>query len=191
MLAAALLLAAPAQPAEIRIAPEKPSLQAGDFPTFKVELRNVSKKPLQILDIGDGSESHWVNPHIGWSILQVGDRQTHPDDTPKALVARCGNMNSTAPEMFHTVAPGATSKFSFWPMDFDARKPGKYRIVFYYEVDPNDKPRVTTPPTPSPEGFIVGDFGGLPKALLPKYRALTPLKLKSNEVRFEIRSSGP
>ncbi|RYG38797.1 hypothetical protein EON81_02675 [bacterium] len=174
MLAAILLLAAPA-PAEVWITPTKPVFLSNEYVSFKVELKNLCQKPIEILEVGDGSAEHWVKPFIGWSVLRANEKAKHPEATPALHLARCGNVNPTVSEMFHPVAPGETRLIlnGGGPLDF-SREPGEYRIVFYYEIDPKA-------PTRMDEGL-----GGLPEGLLPRYKALTPMKLRSNEVRFKV-----
>lgn len=181
MLTIATFLVLGAQTAELRIAPEKTTFAPDEVPIFRVELTNHGKRALNLLDVGDGSESHWINPHVGWSVLPEGGKSKHPVATPAVLLPRCGNMNTTNEEAFRTLGPGEKASFRFAPIDFDKNKPGKYRIVYYYEVDPKDTPRLVLEQAPA--------FGGLPPRLLPKYRSLTPLKLVSNEVHFEIAAS--
>jgi len=167
----ATILAAP--PAvELVLSIKDPIFTAEKGPVFSATLKNNGPKPIQILDIQDGSAHHWSNPHIGMAWMPV-NREPMPTATPKCTIGRCGNVNPILPEMFHEIAPGKSTPLSLGWLFYEPPQPGRYRVAFYYEVVAGG----------TPKGVGASDEA----KILQKYSALTPMKLRSNVIFVTVK----
>lgn len=157
---------------EVQLAAVASQREPGSPRTFTVTLVNRSKKTLHLMLPGDGSESHWRNPHIGWSVLPSAKGQ-HPNATPKYGMGRCGNVNSITADEFFDLAPGKSRALGGWLMP-PSFGPGQHRVKFYYEIVADDK---------MPRGLAQIPMN---EELVAKYRALTPVRASSNEVIVNV-----
>ncbi len=148
---------------------------------LEVEVKNISPKALTLARPGDGSFYGWRAPSVGWSVLAEGESAAHPTDTvPSETQPRCGNHSVLSEKDLFEVAPGdSETLLSNWrtvPYDRLA-KPGKYRLVFYYQaIPPSLRAQLTKDATPGT--FFHRLQGGAPQGV---YR--------SNEIEVEL--TGP
>lgn len=170
-LIAACLLAAPPI-ASLNLTIQNAVIQQGEQLILRATISNTSKKVIKLLETQDGSAHHWSNPQIGLAWMP-DSREPMPTETPKCTSPRCGNVNPITAEMFTDLAPGKTAPVSLGWLPIETPKAGRYRVALYYEVVPGGKPR---------------GLGALQEGeLMEKYKALTPLKLRSNLVWVTIK----
>lgn len=159
---------------ECRLALELPAvIKKGEYPQAKVRVTNAGTSPVTLVKPGDGSESAWRTPFIGWSILPAGSSAAHPPKHSARVGARCGNVNPLTPSEVFELKAGAHAELGDWVGLPPLLKPGKYRVVFYYANVPNSK------------------WSGLPlgkhdEAAMTRVRSSTPVALMSNEVEVEF-----
>ena len=101
------------------------------------------------------------------------NREPMPAATPKCTIPRCGNVNPITAEMFKDLAPGKSAPISLGWLPIETPAPGRYRVAIYYEVVPGGKPK--------------GVGATEETAILEKYQALTPMKLRSNVVWVTVK----
>jgi len=176
--AAVLLLSQLARAAadELSLKLESPeqTIHVGDFARFEVTVSNESKKPLTLVEPGDGSECKWRTPIIGWSAIAADDRVSkHPKEPPRDSRPRCGNVNSLKLDEVFTLQPGNSRKLAAWVGAPTFAMPGKYRLVFYYSNQP-DLPM---------QGVLLGKHDD---GVLEKIKQSHPCHLMSNEVIVDV-----
>jgi hypothetical protein len=131
--------AAPA-PLELRITAKEASLTLGQQPQITATLTNKGNAPVTLVLPGDGSESGWRTPLVGFSSIKLDkDKPRHPATVPLYRGARCGNVNALKSNEVFTLAPGKSQDLTDWIGSPSLPEPGSYSVVFYYANDPGLK----------------------------------------------------
>ena len=74
---------AAAEDVALKIHAPQAAIHSGDTPSFDATIINQGKKPVTLVLPGDGSESGWRTPVVGWSVVSAAEpRQTHPAEPP-------------------------------------------------------------------------------------------------------------
>ena len=163
---------------ELRITPPAGPILAGGFPQFAAEIENTGSGAVSLILPGDGSESKWRTPVVGWSILPADRPElAHPAEPPLLRGGRCGNVNSLQLSEVFTLKPGEKRALGDWIGQPRFDRPGRYRVVFYYQNLPELRFRGLAAKAPSAR--IVREF-----------RASTPCLLRSREMVVEVRPPG-
>lgn len=157
-----------AQDLVLTITPPSSPLHVHSYLPFSARVTNAGKRAVLLTQPGDGSESGWRTPVVGWSILPVGDARLHPALPPRNTTPRCGNVNTIRRDEVFVLNPGGSTALEYVGVPrFEAA--GRYRIKFYYQNTPDTAP------------------GGLPfephdAEALALMKKSTPCLLKSNEL---------
>lgn len=138
---------------------------------FKIRIVNEGSKPVTLVRPGDGSESGWRTPIVGWSAIPAGDKtKRHPRKFRPPKIPRCGLMNPLKSKELVQVASGKTLEMTAgWIGGPRISRPGKYRVVLYYINRPDLKWKMVQNP-----------------GLMKRVRASTPCALQSNEIEVVI-----
>lgn len=146
------------------------------YTEFSVRITNTGKRAAILTMPGDGSESGWRTPLVGWSILPAQDAEArHPELPPRNTEGRCGHVNSIGRDEVFVLNPGECRALAdvagpWFPQE------GRYRVVFYYQNLPALKPGGAP--------FAPHD----PTALALMQRS-TPCLLRSNELQVSVLPS--
>ena len=140
--------------------------------TFR--LCNNGKGPVTLVMPGDGSDSSWRTPVVGWSFLPVGSGKPHPTHPKNGVLGRCGNINTLEPHEIFVLRPGDGKDLKHWIGCSQLPPAGTYRVVFFY----SNLPRMKWSGLPSIEGHD--------PAAMARVQESTPVSLVSNEVVVEI-----
>lgn len=173
-----LLLASPAAADDLVLKIEAPraAIHVGGAPDLKPTIVNQGAKPVALVLPGDGSESKWRTPVVGWSVLSADElAQKHLPEVPVFHGGRCGNINAIKLKEVFTLQPGESRSLGEWAGQPALAAPGRYRVVFYYQNIPDLK--IT--------GIPLGEHE---TGALDKIAHSTPCKLMSNEVVVEVLS---
>ncbi len=160
-----------AQTVELRLSAPKTTWRLKDYPRFAVTLRNNSAAPLTLVEPGDGSESGWRTPVVSWSVLPAKSVVKHPTHATPGHILRCGNMNPLAASEIFTLAPHQSRSLGGWLGVPPLRKPGRYRVKFFYANIPG-QPWV--------------DEGQNDALLIQRVRRSSQCSLASNEIILTI-----
>ena len=125
---------------DLHIAAKDASLILGQQPHITATITNNGKAPVTLVQPGDGSESGWRTPLVGFSSVKIDkDKPTHPATVPLYRGGRCGNINALKRNEVFTLAPGKSQDLSEWIGSPPFTEPGTYSVVFYYANDPARK----------------------------------------------------
>lgn len=138
----------------------------------KIRINNTGRVPVTLVMPGDGSESRWRTPVVGWSFLPVDSMERHTIQPPRVL-GRCGNINRLSPAEVFVLKPGDGKDLVQWVGFPYSLSPGKYRAVFFY----SNIPRLKW------SGVPLGEHD---QASMKRIKRSTFVALESNEVLVEI-----
>lgn len=126
---------------DLHIAARETSLTLGEQPSIRATITNRGSAPVTLVLPGDGSESGWRTPLVGFSSINVGrgGKPRHPTEVPLYHGGRCGNINSLKSDEVFSLAPGESKALGDWIGSPQLTEPGTYRVVFYYANDPGLK----------------------------------------------------
>lgn len=160
------------QPAglELKITAASTTIKTGEYPKIAAVITNKGDKAVTLVMPGDGSESGWRTPLVGWSVIQHDARLSHPAAVPLYKGGRCGNMNPLTKEEVFTLQPGASKQLT-WIGGPECAAGQKYRVVFYYS---------NVPETTWRRG--AGDAEAM-KQVKQSFKCL----LRSNEIEIEVK----
>jgi hypothetical protein len=80
---------------DLHISAKETSLAPAQQPQITATITNKGSAPVTLVLPGDGSESGWRTPVVGFSSIKVGkDKPKHPADVPRYRGGRCGNINA-------------------------------------------------------------------------------------------------
>jgi hypothetical protein len=159
----------------LRVQTKKTEYTTKEAIPLTVTITNRGPTPVTLVQPGDGSESGWRTPTVGWSVLPADDaKAAHPEQMPKQeLFGRCGNRNPLAAEEMFVLRPSETRTIAAGWFGPPVRE-GKQRLVFYYHNDPSLKWK---------------GIGGDDPALLARVKDTFPCLLKSNEITLTIKQA--
>ena len=125
---------------DLHITAKDASLTLGQQAQITATITNKGKAPVTLVLPGDGSESGWRTPLVGFSSVKMDkDKPQHPSTVPLYRGGRCGNINALKSNEVFTLAPGKSQDLSAWIGCPQLPEPGTYSVVFYYANDPNLK----------------------------------------------------
>jgi hypothetical protein len=159
--------------------PPKQPFWVGDYPNFTVTISYRGSNSVTLVEPGDGSECGWRTPVCGFSIIPENARTAkHPASPSPPRGERCGNINPFKLSEVFVLQPGQSRRvFASAGMPMFER-PGRYRLVFYYQNIPDLK--------------ISGSpLGPHEKGALEGIRASTPCRLVSNEIVINVMPKIP
>ena len=118
----------------LTLVPETPILGVGETTAIKFHITNNGNETVTLVNPGDGSEVGWRTPILRWWVIEDGNITEHPTEFEGT---RCGNIQALKWNEVFTVAPGETKVIdkSLWLSPF--RKPGTYRVKFFYDNRPS------------------------------------------------------
>ena len=168
----AVSLSAMAQNLVLTIGPPTNTIHVGDYPQFTVTIVNQTTNSVTLVEPGDGSDSKWRTPFVGWSVLGPDDKEAqHPKDPP-VETRDCGNINPIKLSEIFTLRPSERRRLS-WVGYPQFREPGRHHLVFYYQNIPNL----------NVHGILMGpNENGTIEAM----HNSTPCRLVSNEIVVDI-----
>lgn len=137
-----------------------------------VRLTNVGRTPCTIVRPGDASDMGWRQPHIAWVVETL-----EGEVVPEPARARCGNFNALTAEDFVELSPGESRDFFDWIGEPMVQQAGRYRIAFRWEFAPDARW--------AHDAFRGADLD----QLLPRLRALPPLRLCSEFLELDLAGS--
>jgi hypothetical protein len=121
----------------LHIAAKETTLTQGQDAKITATISNKGQKPVTLVLPGDGSESGWRTPLIGWSAIKGEMAANHPKTLPLFRGKRfCGNINCLKKEEVFVLAPGQSKKFAEWIGHLELTGPGTFRVVFCYANEP-------------------------------------------------------
>lgn len=129
-------------PLVLRIAFTSYTFGMEELPGMAVTIHNSSDDFVWLTRPGDGSTVGWRTPLLNWSALPVNSDTEAPDQEivvpPKQLEALTGWCRTRSkPRKVFRVAPGGTVQLSGWLGRPYFPKPGRYRVKFHYENNPD------------------------------------------------------
>jgi hypothetical protein len=125
---------------DLRIVAKEASMTLEQQPQVTATITNKGSAPVTLVLPGDGSESGWRTPLVGFSSIKVGkDKPKDPADVPLYRGGRCGNVNALKGDEVFTLAPGTSKDLPDWIGSPQLTEPGTYSVVFYYANDPGLK----------------------------------------------------
>jgi hypothetical protein len=125
---------------DLHISAKETSLAPAQQPQITATITNKGSAPVTLVLPGDGSESGWRTPLVGFSSIKVGkDKPNHPADVPLCRGGRCGNINALKSSEVFTLDPGKSKDLSDWIGAPQLAEPGTYSVVFYYANGPGLK----------------------------------------------------
>jgi hypothetical protein len=159
----------------LRIATTKTEYTTGEAIQLKVTITNRGPTPVTLVQPGDGSESGWRTPIIGWSVLSADDEKArHPETMPKiGQIGRCKNRNPFSLEELLVLKPGETKTIDYEWAALPVGE-GKQRVVFFYQNDPAVKWKGVSADDP---------------ALLARVKDTIPCLLRSNEISIKVKQA--
>lgn len=98
---------------------------------YVLTLVNRGKKSVRLVVPGDGSESGWRTPVLGWT-----GKSADGSAAKVAPQGRCGMMNTITKEEIFDLAPGASRELKEW-VDGPHFVPGTYEATLRYTNDPS------------------------------------------------------
>ena len=78
----------------LRLSASNTLIRVGEEPKVKITLTNDGNEAVTLVHPGDGSESGWRTPVIGWSIINARENVPMPNDQRRD----CGNINALRSE---------------------------------------------------------------------------------------------
>lgn len=166
--------------ADLTLTLEGPNKFYLDKPSsYKAEIANCGNETVTLVMPGDGSESGWRTPVIGWSAIPVRKKNAkHPTEPPILSIRDCGNINAAQKDEIFTLKPGETRAISGWIHFPQFKNPGKYRVVLFYKNDPTRK--------------ILGiTLRPHDQEAIQEMARSTPCLLKSNEIVVDVLEQRP
>jgi hypothetical protein len=131
--------AAPAD-LDLHISAKETSLTLGEPPQIRATITNKGRAPVTLVVPGDGSESGWRTPLVGFSSVKVGGgKPKHPAEVPLYRGGRCGNVNPLKADEVFSLAPGESKDLGGWVGWPQLPEPGTYGVLLYYANDPGLK----------------------------------------------------
>jgi hypothetical protein len=125
---------------DLHISAKATSLTLGQQPQITATITNKGKAPVTLVLPGDGSESGWRTPLVGFSSIKIDkEKPKHPATVPLYRGGRCGNVNALKSNEVFSLAPGKSQDLSGWIGSPRFTEPGTYSVVFYYSNDPELK----------------------------------------------------
>jgi hypothetical protein len=125
---------------DLLIAAKGASLTLGQQPQITATITNKGSVPVTLVLPGDGSESGWRTPLVGFSSIKIDkDKPKHPATVPLYRGGWCGNVNALKSNEVFTLAPGKSKDLSDWLGCPQFTEAGTYSVVFYYANDPKRK----------------------------------------------------
>lgn len=163
-------------PLVLRLSAPQNELRMGERPTVKITITSKHGKSVTLVEPGDGSESGWRTPIVGWSVVRVkvAGRAKHPADLPVAKVFRCGNINRLKRNEVLVLEPNGSKHLGEWAGSPAFPGPGTYSVVFYYSNEPDL----------AWKGIPLGRHD--PEAM-GQVRKSFKCALRSNEIRFVVK----
>jgi hypothetical protein len=161
---------------ELHISAKETSLTQGEQPQIHATITNKGAAPVTLVLPGDGSESGWRTPLVGFSSVKAGrGKPKHPAEVPLYRGGRCGNVNPLKGDEVFSLAPGQSKDLGDWVGSPRLAEPGTYGVVLYYANDPGLKWR----------GVPLGrhDADAM-RQVARSYKCL----LVSNELRLTVRA---
>jgi hypothetical protein len=160
----------------LHIAAKDESLTVGQQAQITATITNNGKAPVTLVLPGDGSESGWRTPLVGFSSIKMDkDKPRHPATVPLYRGGRCGNINALKSNEVFTLAPGKSKDLSGWIGSPQFTEPGTCSVVFYYANDPTLKWRGVPLGKHDPDAL---------KQVEKSYQCL----LISNELKLTVRA---
>jgi hypothetical protein len=142
---------------DLHISAKATSLTLGQQPQITATITNKGKAPVTLVLPGDGSESGWRTPLVGFSSIKIDkEKSKHPATVPLYRGGRCGNVNALKSNEVFSLAPGKSQDLSGWIGSPRFTELGTYSVVFYYSNDPELKWRGV--PLGRAESFSAGPF---------------------------------
>lgn len=156
---------------------EKPVIAMGEKPVFKIVIGNKGRAPVLVVQPNDGSDWHWRTPHTGWAVKETNDKTAWPAKPSVAKDPRYGNMNPLTDKELVSLKPGQSVELdqSWLHQKPVFKKPGKYKVVFYYwhtNANPASGPELPT---------------NASTAIKDRIMASEPYRLRSNELIITVK----
>lgn len=127
-----------AQELSLKIQIPAEPIHVGDYPKFQIIVSNNGNKPMTLVEPGDGSESGWRTPVIGWSVLSADKPDAkHPKEPPLFHGGRCKMINPLKLNEIFTLKPGESRQLGGSVDSPSFVRPGKFRVRFYYHNIPS------------------------------------------------------
>jgi hypothetical protein len=125
---------------DLRLTAKEASVILGQQPQITATITNKGDAPVTLVLPGDGSESGWRTPLVGFSSVKVAkDKPKHPATVPLYRGGRCGNVNALKGSEVFTLGPEKSQDLQEWIGSPQFTEPGSYSVVFYYSNDPGLK----------------------------------------------------
>jgi hypothetical protein len=125
---------------DLRISAKEASVVLGQQPQITATITNKGSAPVTLVLPGDGSESGWRTPLVGFSSVKVDkDNPKHPAAVPLYRGGRCGNINALKTNEVFTLAQGKSQDLTDWIGSPQLPGPGTYSVVLYYANEPGLK----------------------------------------------------
>lgn len=158
----------------VTVRPPAQAIHAGDHPQFSVTITNRGSNSVTLVRPGDGSEYKMRTPFVGWSILPAEPKkQKHPELPPAPKSGPdCLTMNPIELSDIFYLKPGESSRLGPWVGSPSFEKPGRFRLVFYYQNIPDF-------------GFLGDD------KVRQRIRGSTPCRLASEEIEVDVLPKSP
>lgn len=181
MMFALLAVSLTALAQELVLSVETPAsvVRVGDHSRFAVTIRNRGSNSVTLVQPGDGSARQSRTPFVGWSILPADAKKlSHPETPSLPEGPFCGNINSVRLSEVFSLKPGETRRLEDWIGNPTFEKPGRYRLVCYYQNIPEVK------------------VSGIPlrpheNGALDRMRKSTPCRLTSDEIVVDVLPKSP
>jgi hypothetical protein len=148
---------------ELELTCDKTAVGPGEPVVFTAHLVNKGKKPVTVVQPGDGSDCGWRTPLISWDRARERER---------GRILRCGNINALKPAEVVDLAPGKRLKLEW--VGQPSLRPGMNKVAVEYEHVPGMKWK----------GLPLGTHD---PAAMEKIRESVPIKLTSNVVEITVR----
>ena len=98
---------------DLHISAKATSLTLGQQPQITATITNKGKAPVTLVLPGDGSESGWRTPLVGFSSIKIDKgKPKHPATVPLYRGGRCGNVNALKSNEVFSLAPGKSQDLS-------------------------------------------------------------------------------
>lgn len=175
----ALLLtpAIPIAPTQLKLTltSAKPYLAVGEEVNVAASITNVGAWPVRLVRPGDGSDFGWRTPMTSWEVIKLPEAEGEQEVSLDLNMnkARCGNINALTMQEIFSLLPSQTEVANDWIYLPPFKSPGKYRVTYTY----NNQPNLAW------NGIPLGIHNPLAMLLV---RHSTSCLLKSNSVIFTV-----